>query len=428
MVPATGPGRWAAGVMISTAASSATDRNQGDAMVKRTSRDIRRGNRNEVLRHVIAESPVSRQELAAVTGLSLATVANLVGELLERGVLVEVGFEDSDGGRPRGLIAVKADGGALIGVDVAETYIHVELFDLSLRVLARAEERLAPGENRPEQVVAHIVSGVRAVLEQSGVASSLVFGVGVSMPGQVEREGGLSVFAPNWDWHDVPLRDLLARELEFPIYLDNPLMACTVAELWFGAARGSHDVVVVNLGTGVGAGIAIGGALYRGVTNTAGEWGHTTLVLDGRACHCGAFGCVEAYVGAPGIIRTLWEIDPDSPLVQEDQTAAIDAMARALAAGDPVAVEAVRRTGRYLGAAVGNLVNLLNPQVIVLSSWVAARLGDALLSAMRETVAQHALQRPLQSTQIVLCPIVSNPVSLGAATFALEGALALVRA
>ena len=397
-------------------------------MLKRTSRDIRRGNRNEVLRHVIAESPVSRQELAAATGLSLATVANLVGELLDRGVLVEVGFEDSDGGRPRGLIAVKADGGALIGVDVAETYIHVELFDLSLRVLARAEERLEPGENRPGQVVGHIVSGVRAVVDRSGVAPSLVFGVGVSVPGQVEREGGLSVFAPNWDWHDVPLRDLLSEKLELPIYLDNPLMACTVAELWFGAARGSHDVVVVKLGTGVGAGIAVGGSLYRGATNTAGEWGHTTLVLDGRPCHCGALGCVEAYIGAPGIIRTLREIDPDSPLAQEDQTAAIDATARALAAGDPVAVEAVRRTARYLGIAVANLVNLLDPQVIVLSSWVAARLGAPLLEAMRETVEQHALRRPLQNTQIVLCPIASNPVSLGAATFALEGALALVRA
>src|SRR5689334_21241383 len=101
-------------------------------MVKRTSRDIRRGNRNEVLRHVIAESPVSRQELAAVTGLSLATVANLVGELLERGVLTEVGYEDSDGGRPRGLVAMHAEGGTLIGVDVAETYVHAEIFDLSL--------------------------------------------------------------------------------------------------------------------------------------------------------------------------------------------------------------------------------------------------------------------------------------------------------
>jgi predicted NBD/HSP70 family sugar kinase len=393
-------------------------------LVKRTSRDIRRANRNELLRYVIAQSPVSRQELAAATGLSLATVANLVGELLERGVLVEVGFEDSDGGRPRGLVAMKADGGALIGVDVAETYIHVELFDLALRLLARTEEPLSASENRPEQVVGHIASGVRTVLAAAGVDAGLVFGVGVSMPGQVEREGGLSVFAPNWNWHEVPLREMLAEQLEFPIYLDNPLMACTVAELWFGAARGCDDVVVVNLGTGVGAGIAVAGSLYRGASNTAGEWGHTTLVLDGRACHCGAMGCVEAYVGSLGIINTLREVDPGSGLLHADQTAAIDALAEALAKGEAAAVETVKRTARYLGVAVGNLVNLLNPQVIVLSSWVAARLGDALLAGMREAVAEHALPRPLEHTRIMLCPIATNPVSLGAATFALEGALA----
>ncbi|MBS2964743.1 ROK family transcriptional regulator [Actinocrinis puniceicyclus] len=392
--------------------------------MKRTSRDIRRGNRNELLRYVIARSPVSRQELAAATGLSLATVANLVGELLERGVLVEVGFEDSDGGRPRGLVAMRADGGALIGVDVAETYIHVELFDLALRLLARAEEPLSESENRPEQVVGHITSGVRAVLDQAGVDIRLVLGAGVSMPGQVEREGGLSVFAPNWNWRDVPLRDLLAGALDFPVYLDNPLMACTVAELWFGAARGCDDVIVVNLGTGVGAGIAVGGSLYRGFSNTAGEWGHTTLVLDGRVCHCGAMGCVEAYVGAPGILNTLREVDPDSAILQLDQATAIGALADALAKEDAAALETVKRTARYLGVAVGNLVNLLNPQVIVLSSWVAARLGTALLSGMREAVAEHALPRPLEHTRIMLCPIATNAVSLGAATFALEGALA----
>jgi predicted NBD/HSP70 family sugar kinase len=396
-------------------------------MVKRTSRDIRRGNRNEVLRHVIASSPVSRQELALVTGLSLATVANLVGELLDRGVLVEVGFEDSEGGRPRGLIAMRPEGGALIGVDVTASRIHVELFDLSLRMLDRAEEPLTADDKQPEQVVGRIVSGVHTVLERTGVAPSLVFGVGVSMPGQVEREGGLSVIGPNWNWHDVQLRELLAQRLAFPVYLDTPLMALTVAELWFGAARGCQDVVVVSLETGVGAGIAVGGALYRGASNTAGEWGHSLLVLDGRACHCGAMGCVETYVGAPGIVKTLREIDPDSPLLRDDTVATIDALARALPKGDPAAIETAQRTARHLGIAVGSLINLLNPQVIVLSSWVAARLGDALLTGMREAVAEHALPRPLESTRIMLGPIPNNPVSLGAATFALEGALALVR-
>jgi predicted NBD/HSP70 family sugar kinase len=222
----------------------------------------------------------------------------------------------------------------------------------------------------------------------------------------------------------VPLRDLLVERLDFPLYLDNPLKAYTVAELWFGASRGCDDAVVVILGTGVGAGIAVGGALYRGVTNSAGEWGHTTLVLDGRPCHCGARGCVEAYVGAPGIVETIREIDSGSALIQADQTASIDALARGLADGDPVAAEALRRTARYLGAAIGNLVNLFNPQIVVLGSWVAARLGTPLLEAVRERVREHALPRPLESTQIVLCPIASNPVSLGAATLALEGELA----
>ncbi|MFJ3864982.1 ROK family transcriptional regulator [Streptomyces nigra] len=392
--------------------------------MKRTSRDIRTANRYEVLRQIIAASPTSRQELAAATGLSLATVATLVGELLDLGMITEVGFEDSAGGRPRGLVAVHASGGTLIGVDIAETYVRVELFDLALKVLARADEEMRPGESRPEQVVGHVAAAVGSAVAQAGAEGARVLGVGVSVPGQVDRATGVCEYAPNWDWHDVPLLDLLAEHIAYPLYLDNPLRACAVAELWFGAARGSGDAVVVNLGTGVGAGLVLGGGLHRGVSNSAGEWGHTTLVLDGRPCHCGDHGCVETYVGAPGIMRNLWEVDPASPLLHDgDQTATIDALARAVAADDPVALETVRRTARYLGAGIADLVNLLNPQVVVLSSWVAAAFGEPLLRAVGEAVARHALRRPLTGTRIVLSPIPTDPVCLGAATFALEGAL-----
>jgi predicted NBD/HSP70 family sugar kinase len=392
--------------------------------VKRTSRDIRTANRYGVLRQIIARSPTSRQELAAATGLSLATVATLVGELLDLGMLTEVGFEDSAGGRPRGLVAVDAPGGALIGVDIAETYVRVELFDLALDVLARAGEDMRPGGIRPEQVVGHVASAVGSVVAQAGVEGARVLGVGVSVPGQVDRAAGVAQYAPNWDWHDVPLRDLLAEHIAYPLHLDNPLRACAVAELWFGAARGRGDAVVVNLGTGVGAGLVLGGGLHRGVSNSAGEWGHTTLVLDGRPCHCGNHGCVETYVGAPGIMRNLREASPGSPLLHPgDQTATIDALARAVAARDPVARQVVRETARYLGAAVADLVNLLNPEVVVLSSWVAAALGEPLLRDVREAVARHALRRPLAATEIVLSPVPADPVCLGAATFALEGAL-----
>ncbi|MDG4831332.1 ROK family protein [Solwaraspora sp. WMMD1047] len=392
--------------------------------MKRTSRDIRVANRFEVLRQIIGAAIVSRQEVASQSGLSLATVSNLVGELLELGLLVEVGFQDSGGGRPRGLVSVNPAGGVLVGVDVAETYVHVEAFDTGLAVLATAEEHLHQTENRPEQVVGHIVSGIRSVIAAAGVAADRVLGVGISVPGQVDREGGVSIFAPNWDWHDVPLRSLLAS-VDLPLYLDNPLRASVVAELWFGAGRGRDDVAVLTLGTGVGAGLAFGGVLYRGATNSAGEWGHTTLVLDGRPCHCGARGCVETYVGAPGIMQHLRERDRASPMLRpDDQTATIDALAEGIAAGDPVALDVLAETARYLGVAVADLVNLVNPEVIVLSSWVAARLGPALLPVVRDEVARHALRRPLAATEITLGRVAGNPVSLGAATFALEGVLA----
>ncbi|MEU6218778.1 ROK family protein [Streptomyces sp. NPDC047022] len=394
--------------------------------MKRTSRDIRTANRYEVLRRIIAASPTSRQELAAVTGLSLATVATLVGELLGLRMVTEVGFEESAGGRPRGLVAVDARGGALIGVDIAETYVRAELFDLSLNVLARADMAIRPGDGHPERVVALVAAAVGSVAERGRVTDDRVLGVGVSMPGQIDRERGVCAYAPNWGWHDVPLFSLLAARIDrpLPLYLDNPLRACAVAELWRGAARGRGDAVVVNLGTGVGAGLVLGGGPHRGVSDSAGEWGHTTLVLDGRPCHCGNLGCVETYTGAPGIMRTLRELSPRSPLLHpEDQTATIDALARGVAEGDPVALEVLRDTARYLGAGIAGLVNLLNPEVVVLSSWVAATLGGPLLDEVRAAVGRRALRWPFAAAEIVLSPIPTDPVCLGAATFALEGAL-----
>ncbi len=287
--------------------------------------------------------------------------------------------------------------------------MHAELFDLTLRVRASTRLPPAPGEDGPARVVERIARAVGRLLADDGApAGAPVLGVGVTMPGMVDREGGVSVFAANWDWRE-----------------DNPLRATTVAELWFGAARGRQDAVVVNLGTGVGAGLALGGAVHRGASNGAGEWGHTTLVHGGRVCRCGRRGCVESYVGAPGVIRTLTELAPDAAAARAgDQTAVITALAAGCRAADPVALRVLEVWADQLGAAVADLVNLLDPEVVVLSSWVAREFGAPLLTAVREAVDRYALGRPAARAEIVLSPVEGNPVSLGAATFALEGALA----
>ncbi|MFE5797887.1 ROK family protein [Streptomyces sp. NPDC056503] len=394
-------------------------------MIRRTSQDIRRLNRFEVLRRVYAgPGAMSRQDVAAATGLSFATVANLTAELLEAGVLVEAGHEESGGGRPRARLAVNAERGALIGVDIAETSVHAELFDLALTVRHSVERPLPPGDVRPADVVDAVAGAVEELLAASGTDRSRVLGAGVSVPGMVEREGGVSSFSPYWSWHEVPLRALLDERLGLPLWLDNPLRASTVAEMWFGAGREVEDLVVLTLRAGVGAGIAIGGQLYRGFTNSAGEWGHTCLALDGRLCTCGNRGCVEAYVSLRGIAATWRELAPgDERAAGPDDAATVAALARAADAGDPVAAAVVDRTARYLGAAVANLVNLVNPQVVVVGNQVVDLLGERLLPAAYEAVGRHALALPHRAATLRRSAVPHNAVTRGAATFALEGFL-----
>jgi predicted NBD/HSP70 family sugar kinase len=389
-----------------------------------TTRDVRVRNRFEVLRQLYRSGDVSRREIADASGLSFASVCNLVGELLALGVARETRFEDSGGGRPRGRVTVNAGYGALVGVDIAETYVQLQLFDLSLGLLASAGRDLHPEDNTPALVVSHVAAALSEALQAAGLERAGILGAGVSLPGQVQREKGVSVFAPNWGWHDVAFGDLLADALEVPVYLDNPLKASTTAELWFGVGRQHQDFAVITLGTGVGAGLALGGSLYRGSSNSAGEWGHTRLVLDGRVCRCGGSGCVEAYVGAPGILQHLRDRAPDSPLLRpDDQTASLNALALAADAGDPVALAVLTDTARYLGAGLADLVNLLNPEVVILSGWVTDRLGSLLLPEVRIAVGRHALRRPFEATRIQLCQV-PEPVALGAGTLALEGFLA----
>ncbi|MFQ6395728.1 ROK family protein [Nocardia sp. KC 131] len=391
-------------------------------MYQLTARDIRRRNRFCVLQAVYAaEGHTSRQEIAQATGLSFATVGNMIAELLDVGVLAELGYDAPGIGRPRARLAINPDRGTLVGVDIAETSIHFDLFDLAMTALRSVEIPVDPTATEPADVAELIIRGIG---ELTAGEADRVLGIGLSVPGLVEPEGGVSVFSPYWHWHNVPLKALLEQRLPYPLYLDNPLKASTAAHLWFGAGRDVDDLIVVTLRAGVGIGVVIDGMLYRGVTNSAGEWGHTNLVLDGRPCSCGRSGCVEAYVSAPGIVQTLRELAPASPLISNDDALTIAAIAAAAARGDLIACEVIEKTGHYLGVTVANLVNLFNPRTMVFGDLVASHLGEPLLEVTRRVAAHHAMSDPFEAVTLQLSTLPHNPASLGAATFALEGFLA----
>ena len=356
------------------------------------------------------------------TGLSTATITNVVTELLTEGIVVEAGNEESEGGRPRAILAINPAHGCFVGVDVGETLVSIELFDLTLRTLRTVTHPLRADDNGPATVVRHIVAGLDAVLADAAIPADTIVGVGVGVPGIVERAGSVLVHAPSWGWHAVPLVAMLGAEINLPIVLDNGAKAMAQAELWFGAGRGVDDLVVLLLGTGVGAGIITKGVLYRGATNGAGEWGHTTLTLDGRPCRCGSRGCLEAYVGAAGIMASLREAGPRSSLLQvgDDQEGTITALAAAAERGDLVAVRVLEDTTHYLGAGIANLINLVNPRRIVLGGWVGHLIGPYILPRLREVVALYALAQPLRAAEVVRGQLGPHAVTMGAATLALN--------
>lgn len=393
-------------------------------MAAKSSKDIRSESRFMVLRTVYVHGTVTRAQVSAETGLSPATVTTLVGELVDEGVLREAGQISSQGGRPTVTFQANPQRGALLAVDVAETYVRVDLFDTSLARLDQERVEIPQVAQSIDSVAEHIAGCIESLLGRQPESNGTVLGAGVSLPGQVDPARGVDVFAPNWGWHEVPLMEALQTAIPVPVRIDNPLMALATGELWFGAGRRFRQFVAVNLGTGVGAGIIVDGQLLRGLGNSAGEWGHTTLIWNGRSCPCGRTGCVEAYVGVEGIRATLAEIESEHELLTvEHHRDFIEGLTRADAAGDASAQETLLRTGDYLAAGIGNLVNLLDPEHVSVLGWITSYTGSELQERVRDRIAQECLPGPAGTVGIEFTEADGEGVSLGMAVLALEAFL-----
>jgi predicted NBD/HSP70 family sugar kinase len=378
--------------------------------VRRTTvRDMRRSNRSALLTTIYREGPLSRYELGHRTSLSAASVSNLVSELIAEGVVEEAGSVDSEGGRPRILLRVSPTFRYVVGAEVGETRVRVELFDLSMKVLASVDYPI--DRPQPSIVVKHVLEGLAAVIASSGVRSELVLGLGVGVAGVVE--GNAVVDAQTLGWDAVPLRQLLAEGTDIPIEVDNGANMLGQAEIWFGAGRGATDAVVALIGSGVGAALVADGSTYRGTRSSAGEWGHMTIAYGGRRCRCGAVGCLEAYVGAESVLERYREAG--GVVSAADEEAAFVELLDAVGTSQ-VAAAIVAETLGYLAAGVANLVNLVNPERIVLGGWAGLSLGERYLDDLRVAIGEHALRQPYAQVSIVLCELGRDAVALGAAT------------
>lgn len=267
-----------------------------------------------------------------------------------------------------------------------------------------------------DRIAAMIESVVLDLERETGARRDDILGVGIGSPGPLDRERGVVIFTPNLGWRDYPLRDEIMSRVNMRATLDNDANCATLGEFWRGAARGGQDVIGMTLGTGIGGGLVLGGRLYHGASDAAGEIGHTSIETNGRRCKCGNYGCLEAYCSGPAIAeraREALEGDPSptiDALVDGDMTRlTAHVVYEAARRGDMVAREVVRDTARFLGTGLSNLINIFNPDTVVLAGGVT-QAGEALMLPLQAEVKRRAFKSSVDVCRIVLG---SLPMSAG---------------
>lgn len=322
---------------------------------------LHRANLERVVRAVRMAGSLTQAEIARSTGLSAATVSNIVRELKEGGT-VEV-TPTSAGGRRARSVSLSGDAGIVIGVDFGHTHLRVAVGNLAHQVLAEESEPLdvdassAQGFGRAEQLVNRLI-------ETTGISPEKVIGVGLGVPGPIDVESGTlgsTSILPGWTGIN-PSQELAGR-LGVPVYVDNDANLGALGELVWGSGRGVRDLAYIKVASGVGAGLVIDGTIYRGPGGTAGEIGHITLDESGPVCRCGNRGCLETFTAARYVLPLL------KPSHGPDLT--MERMVQLAREGDPGCRRVIGDVGRHIGSGVANLCNLLNPSRVVLGGSLA---------------------------------------------------------
>jgi predicted NBD/HSP70 family sugar kinase len=357
---------------------------------------------------------ISRAEIARRTGLSRSTVSTLVADLLADGLVAErsgVTVAHGDhGGRPPILLSFDPSGGAAVGIDFGHSHLRVAVSDLASNLVA---ERRLPldTDHDAEDGLAAATSLVGEALADAGVDRARVVGAGVGLPGPIEQPTGVvgsAAILPGWV--GVSAAEEMHRRLELPIFVDNDANLGALAEAAFGAGRGARDVVYLKISSGVGAGLLLNGRLYRGADGLAGELGHRIVDPSGPVCRCGNRGCLETVASSVALVASLG---------REGLT--VDGMLSLARDGDAEVREAIARAGRALGAAVAELLNLLNPSVVVVGGELAGA-GELLLEPMRETIAGSALPPAAERARLVTGVLGLRASVLGAVALVVSGA------
>jgi glucokinase-like ROK family protein len=377
---------------------------------------LRERNRQRVLGALRERGRTSQADIARATGLSRTTVSKVVAELKVSGLIdvVELGLSDPravHGGRPSLQLALRDPSRAVVGIDFGHSHVQVAVGDMAHNVLA---ERLREMDvnHRATEALDTSARMVDEVLDEAGVPRSEVIGVGIGIPGPVDRARGTvgsATILPGWIGLRIPT-EMQAR-LRLPVEIENDANLGALAELTWGSGRGCSNFAYIKAATGIGAGIVIDGKLLRGASGTAGEIGHTTLDGAGALCYCGNRGCLETVASGPAIVHLVGNSDGAALTLG-------DVIALA-AEGDVRCRRALSDAGREIGIAIAGLCNLINPERVVVGG-VLSRAGDLVLEPIRGSIRRFAVQSAAERVEVVPAVFVERAELLGCLALALQ--------
>jgi len=313
-----------------------------------------------------------------------------------------------------------------IGIDLGGTNLRAAIADTDTGQIFHQRKCPTLAAEGQEAVIQRIVELIRELIQTDGAYAAAIKGIGIGVPGTPDIDTGVIQFLPNLPgkWLDVPLQEIIEKEVQLPVALINDVRALTLGEWMFGAGQGAETVACLAIGTGIGGGVIVNGQFHLGIGGTAGEFGHHVVEIDGLPCGCGGKGCLELYASGPAIaamgVKEVMHGHTTriGELVDHDLNR-IDAgiVVQAAKEGDPIAMGILQRAGTYLGIAVGNILGVISPQRVIFGGGVSIA-GDLLLRPIVQTVNERVHVIPLEKVQFVLAELGINGGLIGAALWA----------
>ncbi|WP_029192356.1 ROK family protein [Paenibacillus harenae] len=367
---------------------------------------IKKINTAIVLEAVLKHAPLSRAQISELTGLNKATVSSLVQDLIDSHLVLEIGPGESSGGRKPVMLLFNGTAGYAVGIDLGVNYIRGLLVDLEGNVVAEHER----GLKRPNAdfAIGQLAECIELLIKEAPASPYGVVGIGVGVPGIVDDNGSI-LFAPNLKWRDVPLQQQLEERFGLPVTIDNEANAGAQGEQKYGAGRGIPNQIYVSVGIGIGTGIILKKELFKGASGFSGELGHLSIEYDGKPCSCGNRGCWELYASENALLERAALHGYDS----------LEELLAAAASGDENVLELFRSIGDYLGAGIANIVNVFNPNVVIIGNRMSLA-AEWLEPAIQAAVDRRSLPYHRERMRILFAELREQSAVRGAAYYAIS--------